>query len=58
MIAELSRGTTLRAGDGDPDGDAGAVGMARTPPVWLRDGDEVEVEVSGLGAIRNRVVDG
>jgi 2-keto-4-pentenoate hydratase/2-oxohepta-3-ene-1,7-dioic acid hydratase in catechol pathway len=29
--------------------------MARTPPVWLGDGDTVEVEIDGLGTLTNRV---
>jgi 2-keto-4-pentenoate hydratase/2-oxohepta-3-ene-1,7-dioic acid hydratase in catechol pathway len=29
--------------------------MARTPPVWLQDGDTVEVEIDGLGTLTNRV---
>jgi 2-keto-4-pentenoate hydratase/2-oxohepta-3-ene-1,7-dioic acid hydratase in catechol pathway len=37
---------------GTPSG----VGMARKPPVWLKPGDEVEVEIDGLGVLRNPVV--
>jgi len=29
--------------------------MARTPPVWLNDGDVVEVEIEGIGGLTNRV---
>lgn len=57
LISELSRGTTLAPGTVILTGTPSGVGMARTPPVWLKHGDEVEVEVSGLGAIRNRVVE-
>jgi hypothetical protein len=32
------------------------VGMARQPPVWLKGGDVVEVEIDGLGVLRNPVV--
>jgi 2-keto-4-pentenoate hydratase/2-oxohepta-3-ene-1,7-dioic acid hydratase in catechol pathway len=56
-IESLSAGLTLEAGDivatGTPDG----VGGARTPPEWLKPGDVVEVEVEGIGILRNRVVD-
>jgi 2,4-diketo-3-deoxy-L-fuconate hydrolase len=56
LIAELSRGLTLLPGDivltGTPDG----VGFARTPPEFLRPGDEVEVSVEGVGQISNRIV--
>ena len=55
LIVRLSRGTTLAAGTliltGTPEG----VGMAREPARWLEDGDEVEVEIEGIGALRNRV---
>jgi 2-keto-4-pentenoate hydratase/2-oxohepta-3-ene-1,7-dioic acid hydratase in catechol pathway len=32
------------------------VGFVRKPPVYLKDGDIVEVEIDGLGLLRNRVV--
>lgn len=32
------------------------VGMGRKPPVWLKDGDEVEVSLEGVGSCVNRVV--
>ena len=55
IIASLSRGMTLEPGDviatGTPDG----VGMARTPPEFLRDGDVLEVEIPRIGVLRNRV---
>lgn len=58
LVSELSRGTTLVPGTviltGTPEG----VGAGRTPPRFLQDGDEVEVEIGGLGVLRNRVVDG
>ena len=31
------------------------VGMARTPPRWLQDGDEVTVEIERIGALTNEV---
>jgi 2-keto-4-pentenoate hydratase/2-oxohepta-3-ene-1,7-dioic acid hydratase in catechol pathway len=55
LIAELSRGTTLLPGTVILTGTPAGVGMARTPPVWLRDGDVVEVEIEGLGTLRNPV---
>ena len=55
IIAELSRGMTLEPGDviatGTPDG----VGMARTPPEYLRDGSVMTVEIAKIGALRNTV---
>ena len=38
-------------------GTPGGVGAARKPPVWLQDGDVVEVEISGVGTLRNPVRD-
>jgi 2-keto-4-pentenoate hydratase/2-oxohepta-3-ene-1,7-dioic acid hydratase in catechol pathway len=55
-ISVLSRGMMLEAGDviatGTPDG----VGFARTPPEFLRPGDEVRCEIESIGAIANRVI--
>jgi len=55
LIAELSRGTTLLPGTLILTGTPSGVGMARTPPVFLKEGDVVEVEVERIGTIRNRV---
>lgn len=55
LIADLSRGMTLEAGTVILTGTPSGVGMARTPPVWLQDGDTVEVEIAGLGTLTNRV---
>ncbi len=58
LIQELSLGMTLLAGDivltGTPEG----VGFARTPPVYLKPGDEVVTSVSGIGELRNRISEG
>jgi acylpyruvate hydrolase len=48
--------TTLRPGDVIATGTPGGVGFARTPPVWLRPGDVIEIEVEGVGRTRNTVV--
>lgn len=57
IIATLSRGMTLEAGDiiatGTPDG----VGFARTPPEFLKPGDEVVCEIEGVGTLRNSVIE-
>ncbi len=55
LVSELSRGTTLLPGTVILTGTPSGVGMARTPPVFLKAGDEVEVEIEGLGVLRNRV---
>jgi 2-keto-4-pentenoate hydratase/2-oxohepta-3-ene-1,7-dioic acid hydratase in catechol pathway len=55
IIAFISRAITLAPGDiistGTPDG----VGCHRNPPVFLKDGDQVEVEIEGIGTLSNRV---
>lgn len=57
IIRTLSRGMTLEAGDiiatGTPDG----VGFARTPPEFLKPGDEVVCEIEHVGVLRNTIVD-
>lgn len=55
LVADLSRGTTLLPGTLILTGTPSGVGAARTPPRFLKDGDVVEVEVTGVGLIRNRV---
>lgn len=55
LISELSRGMTLLPGTVILTGTPSGVGMARTPPVWLKDGDVVEVEIEKLGILRNAV---
>jgi 2-keto-4-pentenoate hydratase/2-oxohepta-3-ene-1,7-dioic acid hydratase in catechol pathway len=55
IIAELSRGMTLRRGDVVLTGTPSGIGNAREPAVFLRDGDELVTRVSGLGALHNRL---
>jgi acylpyruvate hydrolase len=55
-IEFLSSFTTLRPGDVIATGTPGGVGFARQPPVWLQPGDEIEIEIEGVGRIANRVV--
>ncbi|QOJ00700.1 MAG: fumarylacetoacetate hydrolase family protein [Phycisphaeraceae bacterium] len=55
LIAEASRGTTLLPGTVILTGTPSGVGFARTPPVFLKGGDVVEVEIEGLGVLRNPV---
>jgi 2-keto-4-pentenoate hydratase/2-oxohepta-3-ene-1,7-dioic acid hydratase in catechol pathway len=54
-IAYLSQIVTLEPGDLIFTGTPPGVGMARKPPVWLQPGDVVEVEIDGLGVLRNPV---
>ncbi len=57
IIEYLSTVTWLEPGDivatGTPDG----VGAGRTPPLWMKTGDKVEVEISGIGTLGVDVVD-
>ena len=55
LIEELSKGTTLVPGTVILTGTPSGVGMARDPQVWLQDGDTVEVEIEGIGVLRNPV---
>lgn len=55
-IAHLSQAFTLDPGDVIFTGTSGGVGIAMKPPVFLKDGDVVKVEIEKLGAIENRVV--
>ncbi len=55
LIAELSQGTTLLAGTVILTGTPAGVGAGRKPPRFLRDGDLVEVEISGVGRLSNPV---
>lgn len=54
-VSLLSDFMTLRPGDLIATGTPSGVGYARRPPVWLKDGDEIVVEVERVGAIRNRI---
>lgn len=57
LIAILSECMTLEAGDVVVTGTPSGVGYARTPPVFMRAGDVIEVEVPGLGTLTNTVHD-
>jgi acylpyruvate hydrolase len=56
IIAHLAQGTTLEPGDVILTGTPSGVGMGRTPPRWLQNGDLVEITVGGVGTLTNRVV--
>lgn len=55
VIAFLSTLMTLEPGDIIATGTPSGVGFKRTPPLFLQDGDVVEVEIEGIGRIRNPV---
>lgn len=55
LIAALSAGMTLEPGDLLMTGTPAGVGAGRTPPEFLRPGSVVEVEIEGIGTLRNHV---
>lgn len=57
LIAFLSGSTTLLPGTVILTGTPQGVGMARTPPVWLKAGDSVTIEIDKIGSLTNPVVD-
>ena len=54
-IALLSQSLTLEPGDVIVMGTPGGVGYARTPPVWMKAGDRIEIEIEGIGTLANPV---
>lgn len=55
LISYISQFTVLRPGDVVLTGTPGGVGMARTPPRYLADGDLMVTAIEGIGELRNRV---
>jgi 2-keto-4-pentenoate hydratase/2-oxohepta-3-ene-1,7-dioic acid hydratase in catechol pathway len=55
LIEYISIWTELVPGDVIVTGTPGGVGAGRKPPLWMRSGDQIEVEISGLGCLSNPV---
>ena len=55
LIEYCSTFTVLEPGDVIITGTTGGVGAYRQPPVWMQPGDVVEVEIDGIGVLRNTV---
>ena len=55
LIAYCSTFTELVPGDVIITGTTGGVGAYRTPPLWMKPGDTVEVEITGVGTLSNPV---
>ena len=56
-IALLTEVLTLEPGDVIAMGTPAGVGQARTPPVWMKDGDRFEVEIERIGTLANPIRD-
>ena len=56
VIKFVSDFTSLAPGDIIATGTPAGVGHRRTPPIWMKPGDVLEVEISGIGTLRNPVV--
>jgi 2-keto-4-pentenoate hydratase/2-oxohepta-3-ene-1,7-dioic acid hydratase in catechol pathway len=57
LISILSEAITLSPGDIVVSGTPAGVGMARNPPLFMKHGDVCEVEIEGLGILRNTIED-
>jgi acylpyruvate hydrolase len=57
MLVYVTQGMTLEPGDVIFTGTPSGVGFARKPPVWMKNGDVCEVEIQGLGTLRNPIAD-
>jgi 2-keto-4-pentenoate hydratase/2-oxohepta-3-ene-1,7-dioic acid hydratase in catechol pathway len=55
-LESLTRGLTLEPGDIIATGTPEGVGLGRTPPEYMKDGDVMETEVEGIGVMRNTIV--
>jgi len=56
IISYVSTWTQLVPGDVIATGTPEGVGFARKPPLWMRAGDTIEIEISSLGSLRNPIV--
>jgi 2-keto-4-pentenoate hydratase/2-oxohepta-3-ene-1,7-dioic acid hydratase in catechol pathway len=56
IVESLSRAMTIEAGDIIATGTPEGVGLGRTPPEYLKDGDVMEAAIEGIGTLRNQIV--
>jgi acylpyruvate hydrolase len=57
MLVYVTQGVTLEPGDIIFTGTPSGVGFARQPPVWMKNGDTCEIEIEGVGVLRNPIAD-
>jgi 2-keto-4-pentenoate hydratase/2-oxohepta-3-ene-1,7-dioic acid hydratase in catechol pathway len=57
LVEYCSSFNPLVSGDVIVTGTPGGVGVKRTPPLWMKPGDIIEVEIDGIGVLRNGIVD-
>src|SRR5208282_780022 len=57
MLVYITQGMTLEPGDIIFTGTPSGVGHARKPPVWMKNGDTIEVEIERIGVLRNPIAD-
>jgi len=57
LVSHISKVMTLEPGDVISTGTPGGVGFTRKPPVYLQPGDVVEIEIEGIGTLKNPVAD-
>lgn len=55
LIEYISTFTSLQRGDVIVTGTPGGVGAKRVPPVWMKPGDTVEIEVGKVGTLVNTI---
>jgi 2-keto-4-pentenoate hydratase/2-oxohepta-3-ene-1,7-dioic acid hydratase in catechol pathway len=57
LVSYISKVMTLEVGDVIATGTPGGVGFGRNPQVFMKPGDTVEIEIEGIGLLRNRIAD-
>jgi acylpyruvate hydrolase len=57
LVSRLSEAISLETGDVLVTGTPAGIGLFRNPKLWMKPGDVCEVEIEGVGLLRNRVED-
>ncbi|KAH0489365.1 hypothetical protein TgHK011_009797 [Trichoderma gracile] len=55
LISTLSEGQTLLPGDVIASGTPAGVGIGRSPPLFLKEGDEITITIPGIGTLNNKI---